>query len=109
MFFFIALIGLGYAKGKAIAAKEITATYIKSEIGDYNHGIFLDASGKEISFWCSSQMIDFLEQHRGKKMDITYDIKNVFIPEAKKKLRIEVITKVKFEKVEFKDPANWKL
>ncbi len=108
MFFFIALIGFGYAKGKAIAAKEITATYIKSEIGDYNHAIFLDASGKEISFWCSSEMIDFLEQHRGKKMDITYDIKNVFIPEAKKKLRIEVITKVKFDKTEFNDPNNWK-
>jgi hypothetical protein len=104
--FFIALIGLVHAKEKATITKEIMGTYLRSEIGDYNHAIFLDEFGQEISFWCSAQMVNFLEKHKGIKMNITYEVKEIYIPEARKKLKIEVIDKVKFEKIEFKDPAN---
>ena len=104
--FFIALINWCDASEKVISTKKITATYLKSEIGDYNHAIFLSKSGKEIDFWCSAKMIDFLDLHKGKEMNITYKVKDVFIPEAKNMMRIEVIDNVKVGEIEFKDPIN---
>jgi hypothetical protein len=102
----VAWMGFCDAREKAGAFQNITATYIKFEVGDYNHAIFLDISGKELSFWCSPKMIDFLERHKGKKIDITYTIKEVFIPEAKNKLPIEIIDKVKVGRIEFKEPGS---
>lgn len=104
--FLVAWMGFCDGREKAGATKKITATYINSEIGDYNHAIFLDNSSQEISFWCSAKMIEFLERHKGKNMDITYTIKEVFIPEAKQKMPIEVIDKVKVGGVEFRDSGN---
>jgi len=104
--FLVAWMGFCEAREKAGATQKITATYIKSEVGDYHHAIFLDNSGKELSFWCSPKMIDFLERHKGKKIDITYTIKEVFIPEAKNKLPIELIDNVKVGGIEFKDIIN---
>jgi hypothetical protein len=98
--------GFSDAREKAGAARKTTATYLKSEIGDYNHAVFLDNSGQEISFWCSAKMIDFLDRHKGKKVEITYTVKEVFIPEANRKMPIEVIDKVKVGGNEFKEPGN---
>jgi hypothetical protein len=102
----VAWMGFSDAREKTGAAKKITATYIKSEIGDYNHAIFQDSAGQEISFWCSAKMIDFLDRHQGKPMEITYTMKEVFIPEANKKMPIEVINKVTVGGREFREAAN---
>jgi hypothetical protein len=106
MIFSVALISSAEAGEKSGPAKEITATYVKSEIGDYNHAIFLNKSGEELSFWCSAKMIDFLERHKGKEMAVTYSIKEVFIPEANKKMPIEILEKVRVGGFEFKDPGS---
>jgi len=106
MIFSVALISSAEAGEKAGAAKRITATYIKSEIGDYNHAVFLNKSGEELSFWCSPKMIDFLERHKGKEMAVTYSIKEVFIPEANRKMPIEILEKVRVGGIEFKDQMS---
>jgi len=97
----VAAVGFGAAGEKSGPAQKITATYIKSDIGDYNHAIFLNKSGEELSFWCSAPMIDFLERHKGKEMTVTYSIKEVFIPEANRKMPIEILEKVQFGGLEF--------
>jgi hypothetical protein len=59
---------------KVIATKSVTAFYVGAEIGDYNHAIFRTGDGKEIDFWCSGEMVEFLNKYKGKQIDITYQI-----------------------------------
>lgn len=85
---------MAFAQGpqdKVIATKSITASYVGAEIGDYNHAIFRASDGKEIDFWCSGEMIEFLNKYKGKQVEITYQITDTYIPEAGGVQRIEVI------------------
>lgn len=80
---------------KVIATKNIIASYVGAEIGDYNHAIFRTRDGKEIDFWCSGDMIEFLNKYKGKQIEITYQITDTYIPEARGVQRIEVIKDAK--------------
>jgi hypothetical protein len=80
---------------KVIATKNIKASYVGAEIGDYNHAIFRTGDGKEIDFWCSGEMVEFLDPYKGKQFGITYQITDRYIPEASKVQRIEVIKDAK--------------
>lgn len=89
---------MAFAQGpqdKVIATKSITASYVGAEIGDYNHAIFRTSDGKEIDFWCSGEMVEFLDPYKGKQFGITYQITDRYIPEASKVQRIEVIKDAK--------------
>jgi hypothetical protein len=90
---------------KVIATKSITASYVGAEIGDYNHAIFRTSDGKEVDFWCSGEMIEFLNKYKGKQIDITYQITDTYIPEARGVQRIEVIKDAKVENQSF---STWK-
>jgi len=90
---------------KVIATKSIIASYVGAEIGDYNHAIFRTSDGKEIDFWCSGEMIEFLNKYKGKQIDITYQITDTYIPEARGVQRIEVIKDAKVENQSF---STWK-
>lgn len=90
---------------KVIATKSVTASYVGAEIGDYNHAIFRTGDGKEIDFWCSGEMVEFLNKYKGKKIDITYEVTDTYIPEARRVQRIEVIKDAKVENQSF---SAWK-
>jgi hypothetical protein len=90
---------------KVIATKSITASYVGAEIGDYNHAIFRTGDGKEIDFWCSGEMVEFLNKYKGKQIDITYQITDTYIPEARRVQRIEVMKDAKVENRSF---STWK-
>jgi hypothetical protein len=90
---------------KVIATKSIIASYVGAEIGDYNHAIFRTADGKEIDFWCSGEMVEFLNKYKGKRIDITYQITDTYIPEARRVQRIEVMKDAKVENQSF---STWK-
>ena len=90
---------------KVIATKSITASYVGAEIGDYNHAIFRTGDGKEIDFWCSGEMVEFLNKYKGKQIDITYQITDTYIPEARRVQRIEVMKDAKVENQSF---STWK-
>lgn len=90
---------------KVIATKSIIASYVGAEIGDYNHAIFRTRDGKEIDFWCSGEMIEFLNKYKGKQIDITYQITDTYIPEARGVQRIEVIKDAKVGNQSF---SAWK-
>jgi hypothetical protein len=90
---------------KGIATKSIIASYVGAEIGDYNHAIFRTSDGKEIDFWCSGEMVEFLDKYKGKKIDITYQVTDTYIPEAKRVQRIEVMKDAKVGNQSF---STWK-
>jgi hypothetical protein len=90
---------------KVIATKSITASYVGAEIGDYNHAIFRTGDGKEIDFWCSGEMVEFLHKYKGKQIDITYEITDTYIPEARRVQRIEVMKDAKVGNQSF---STWK-
>jgi hypothetical protein len=90
---------------KVIATKSIIAAYVGAEIGDYNHAIFRTGDGKEIDFWCSGEMIEFLNKYKGKQIDITYQITDTYIPEARGVQRIEVMKDAKVGNQSF---STWK-
>lgn len=90
---------------KVIATKSIIASYVGAEIGDYNHAIFRTSDGKEIDFWCSGEMVKFLNKYKGKQIDITYQIVDTHIREAGVVQRIEVIKDAKVENQSF---SIWK-
>ena len=90
---------------KVIATKSIVASYVGAEIGDYNHAIFRTTDGKEVDFWCSGEMIEFLNKYKGKQIDITYQITDTYIPEARGVQRIEVIKDAKVGNQSF---STWK-
>jgi hypothetical protein len=90
---------------KVIATKSIIASYVGAEIGDYNHAIFRTSDGKEIDFWCSGEMIEFLNKYKGKQINITYQITDTYIAEAGRRLRIEVIKDAQVENQSF---SAWK-
>jgi len=90
---------------KVIATKSIIASYVGAEIGDYNHAIFRTSDGKEVDFWCSGEMVEFLNKYKGKKIDITYQITDTYIPEARGVQRIEVIKDAKVDNQSF---STWK-
>lgn len=114
----IGILGLGlisfllpamvFAQGsqdKVIATKSIIASYVGAEIGDYNHAIFRTSDGKEIDFWCSGEMVEFLNTYKGKQINITYQITDTYIPEARGVQRIEVIKDAKVGNQSF---STWK-
>ena len=114
----IGILGLGlisfllpamvFAQGpqdKVIATKSIIASYVGAEIGDYNHAIFRTIDGKEIDFWCSGEMIEFLNKYKRKQVEITYQITDTYIPEARGVQRIEVIKDAKVGNQSF---SAWK-
>jgi hypothetical protein len=90
---------------KVIATKNIRASYVGAEIGDYNHAIFRTGDDKEIDYWCSGEMVEFLNKYKGKQIDITYQITDTYIPEAGGVQRIEVIKDAKVENQSF---SAWK-
>lgn len=90
---------------KVIATKSIIAAYVGAEIGDYNHAIFRTGDGKEVDFWCSGEMIEFLNKYKGKQIDITYQITDTYIPEARGVQRIEVIKDARVGNQSF---STWK-
>ena len=90
---------------KVIATKSIKASYVGAEIGDYHHAIFRTGDGKEIDFWCSGEMVEFLNKYKGKQIDITYQIVDTHIREAGGVQRIEVIKDAKVENQSF---SAWK-
>jgi hypothetical protein len=99
---------MAFAQGpqdKVIATKSITASYVGAEIGDYNHAIFRTGDGKEIDFWCSGEMIEFLNKYKGKQIDITYQVTDTYIPEAGGVQRIDVIKDAKAGNQSF---STWK-
>jgi hypothetical protein len=105
---FFLLPTMAFAQGpqdKVIATKSITASYVGAEIGDYNHAIFRTSDGKEIDFWCSGEMVEFLNMYKGKRVNITYQIADRYIPEARGVQRIEII---KDAKVGNKSFSTWK-
>lgn len=105
---FFLLPTMAFAQGpqdKVIATKSITASYVGAEIGDYNHAIFRTSDGKEIDFWCSGEMVEFLNKYKGKQINITYQITDTYIPEARGVQRIEVIKDAKVGNQSF---STWK-
>jgi hypothetical protein len=90
---------------KVIATKSIIASYVGAEIGDYNHAIFRTSDGKEIDFWCSGEMIEFLNKYKGKQINITYQITDTYIAEPRRRQRIEVIKDAQVENQSF---SAWK-
>jgi hypothetical protein len=44
-----------------------------------------------VDFWCSAEMVEFLEKYKGRQIGITYQITDTYIPEARGVQRIEVI------------------
>ena len=99
---------MAFAQGpqdKVIATKSITASYVGAEIGDYNHAIFRTSDGKEIDFWCSGEMVEFLNKYKGKQIEITYQVTDTYIPEARGVQRIEVIKDAKVGNQSF---STWK-
>jgi hypothetical protein len=90
---------------KVIATKNILASYVGAEIGDYHHAIFRTADGKEIDFWCSGEMVEFLNKYKGKQINITYQIVDTYIREAGGVQRIEVMKDAKVENQSF---STWK-
>ena len=90
---------------KVIATKSVTAYYVGAEIGDYNHAIFRTSDGKEVDFWSSGEIVEFLNKYKGKKIDITYQITDTYIPEAGRVQRIEIIKDAKVENQSF---STWK-
>jgi hypothetical protein len=105
---FFLLPTMAFAQGpqdKVIATKSITASYVGAEIGDYNHAIFRTSDGKKIDFWCSGEMVEFLNKYKGKQIDITYQVTDTYIPEARGVQRIEVIKDAKVGNQSF---STWK-
>ena len=105
---FFLLPTMAFAQGpqdKVIATKSITASYVGAEIGDYNHAIFRTSDGKEVDFWCSGEMVEFLNKYKGKQIDITYQVTDTYIPEAGRVQRIEVIKDAKVDNQSF---STWK-
>ena len=99
---------MAFAQGpqdKVIATKSITASYVGAEIGDYNHAIFRTSDGKEIDFWCSGEMVEFLTRYKRKQINITYQVIDTYIPEARGVQRIEVIKDAKVGNQSF---STWK-
>lgn len=71
MLFVLLLQGQVFAKDKVIATKNINAIFLRSEVGDYNHAVFL-INNKEIVFWCSSELVELLDNYKGKEIKIIY-------------------------------------
>lgn len=93
------------SQDKVIATKSTIASYVGAEIGDYNHAIFRTRDGKEIDFWCSGEMVEFLNKYKGKQVEITYQITDTYIPEARGVQRIEIIKDAKVGNQSF---SAWK-
>jgi len=91
------------AQEKVLATKSISAVYDRAEIGDYHHAVFKTAGSKEIDFWCTADMVKFLDRFKGKPVEITYQIVETHIPEAGGMQRIEVIKEARVGNQKFSE------
>jgi hypothetical protein len=63
------------------------------EVGDYTHAIIRDEAGEEKSFWLGEiSILYFLAVHRDQPLDLTYEVRDVFIPEAGERMETETLT-----------------
>jgi len=92
-----------FSGDNVISTKTIEGKYLRTEVGDYHHAIFLINNSRELSLWCSEKLSRLLEKHRGKQMKILYQIVERYIPETSGKDRMEVVKEVKMDGVALKE------
>lgn len=85
---------------KLIATKTTEGYFVGWEVGDYNHAVFKDRNGEEISFFADPSIEETLANLKGKLLGITFEVRKTYIHEAGGPIEIEVLKSVKYgEKV----------
>lgn len=80
-------------------SRQTEARFLRYETGDYEHALFLDRDGQEISFWIAAEplagsIMDSINQNTDKWLKLTYEIVNQYIPEADMEMELELLTLV---------------
>ena len=88
---------------KVIATRKVTGVYLRHDIGDYCHTDFRTQEGQEMSFWTPCAMIYFFKAFKGKPVQLTYQVVDRYIPEARRVQRIEVVVDAKAGSLSFKE------
>lgn len=84
----------------ALAAAEtperhtVHGTYLRSELGDYYHLVFL-VDGQELSVFCHPYLADAMDAIRPEtELTVTYSVVDTYIPEADDVIPIEVLESI---------------
>ena len=98
-------IGAQKSKERVLATKYITGTTVGFEMGDYQHVEILLTNGKKMSFFIFKPGLDFfLAVHKESKLQLTYEIANVNIPESGGLMKVERLVSAKAGTVTYE---NW--
>ncbi len=76
-----------------LAVKHTAGTMVCFEVGDYTHAVIRHEAGEEKSYWLGEiSILYFLAVHRNQPLDLTYEVRDVFIPEAGERMETETLT-----------------
>jgi hypothetical protein len=70
-----------------------SGTLLCFEVGDYTHALIQEGEGEPRSFWIGEvAVMYFLATHPGESMVLTYEVRDVFVPEAGERMETESLT-----------------
>ena len=78
---------------QVLAVEHTAGELVCFAVGDYTHALIRDDAGEEKSYWIGEvAVLYFLATHRDQPLQLTYEVRDVFIPEAGERMVTETLT-----------------